>query len=169
MNEIKIWRYTLPPTDNIEGWGIFLLDSTGMFAAVTDYGNYAFRWTHYGEKDFRKFVADLDRSPDYLLSKVAPHGKEYDSDKTIKGIKEHIIEYRREGCYTKEQAREEWNLINDDELSTLYEFHLWLDKTNIDEAYEFQVESYPFDCIAFATKLIPRLAGVLRSELGAVA
>ncbi|ARF67055.1 hypothetical protein B7C51_19310 [Paenibacillus larvae subsp. pulvifaciens] len=47
-------RYS--PIDG-EGWGIFILDETGMFAAVTDYGNCAYKWPHSGCEDFRHFFA----------------------------------------------------------------------------------------------------------------
>ncbi|MHB1418700.1 MAG: hypothetical protein ACYCX4_03810, partial [Bacillota bacterium] len=112
--DIQIWRYYIPSEDGLEGWGIFLLDSTGMFAAVTDYGNYAFRWAYHGEKDFRKFVIGLKNDPGYLLGKVLPNGKVYDGEETIKNIKETIIDVRRDGSWSKEQARKEWDLLDSD-------------------------------------------------------
>lgn len=165
MSEIKIWRYLIPPVDNIEGWGIFLLDSTGMFAAVTDYGNYAYKWTHHGRDDFRKFVIGLEKESDYLLGKVAPN-KEYDGEGTIKRIKKDILEHRREGAYTKDFARREWILINNNgNMDSAYGFYKWYEETAITDASEFYTEKWPTSYIAFAKKLIPRLTNAIRKEL----
>jgi len=136
-----------------------------MFAAVTDYGNYAFRWTAFGKEDFRLFVAGLAKSPYYLLEKVAPNGEVFDQEKTIKRIKEHILEYRWDRSYTKEFAKREWGLFTDNDFSHEYEFYEWYMETSIADAGEFAMTSYPPNCMAFATKLIPRLAAVLRQEL----
>lgn len=164
MSEIQMWRYDLPPV-NGEGWGIFLLDSTGMFAAVTDYGNYAYCWTHHGETDFRKFVIDLEKSPGYLLGKVARHAYSYDGEKSLDLIKENILELRKDGSLTKEDARKEWDLLDDYEFESECNFGQWLDKTSLGDAWEYYRESYSVSACAFAKELIPRLATVLREGL----
>ncbi|SFH21672.1 hypothetical protein SAMN05660649_04288 [Desulfotomaculum arcticum] len=170
MSDIKFWRYSLPPIDSIEGWGIFLLDSTGMFAAVTDYGNYAFKWTHHGCKDFREFFIDIKHGSDneyYIKKLFQGQEKEFDGENTIKSIKEHILYYRRDGSYSKEFAREEWDLIKEYEHNfiSVIDFTRWHDETKIDEAHEFACYDYPSDIKAFGQKLLPRLADVLREEL----
>jgi hypothetical protein len=162
--DIKFWRYSIPPVDRIEGWGIFILDSTGMFAAVTDYGNYAYMWDHYGKRDFREFVAGLAKSPYYILEKIAI--KEYSGDKTIKRIKEDILDCRRDGSYSKEFARKEWDLIKDiGDMDNVYGFKEWYDRTHIQDTAEFYGEDWKPCAKAFATKLMPRLAEVLKAEL----
>lgn len=55
---VTVWRYYVP-SHRHQGWGIFLLTSDGMLAVVSDYGNYAFRWSAFGEGDFRHFVMKL--------------------------------------------------------------------------------------------------------------
>jgi hypothetical protein len=87
--QIKFWRYYLPNIDG-EGWGIFLLDSTGFFSAVTDYGNCAYR---NGTKDFREFMKG---SSSYYINKLFGEGTEYQGDQTVEKIKRYIIELRRE-------------------------------------------------------------------------
>lgn len=164
MSDIKIWRYSIPPSDSIEGWGIFLIDSTGMFAAVTDYGNYAYKWTHHGEKDFRQFIVTAYKSHDYILGKLA--SEVYSGKKTVEGIKEHILEYRRDGSFTKEFARREWDLINEiEDMNSEHGFNEWYENTAINDASEFYETNWTPQAKAFAEKLMPRLAAVLREEL----
>jgi hypothetical protein len=164
--DIKIWRYQIPGEDgHCFGWGIFLLDSTGMFAAVTDYGNYASRWTHTGRDDFREFVIrDLAKSPGYLLGKVAK--RVHDGEATLNGVKEYILECRRDGEWSKEEAREEWDLLAEcDGLDSIPACTRWYDSTKISDPGEFMSESYDTDAWAFAKVLMPRLAEVLKQEL----
>jgi hypothetical protein len=165
LSNIKFWRYSLPPTDdNIEGWGIFLMDSTGMFAAYTDYGNYCFKWTHHGCKDFREFIVKAYKSYDYILGKLT--SKVYSGKKTVKGIKEHILEYRRNNWFDKKFARQEWDLINETEdMDSEHGFNEWYENTALDDASEFYATDWTPQAKAFAKKLMPRLAEVLRQEL----
>jgi hypothetical protein len=162
MDEIKMWRCAIPSIKG-QGWGIFLLDSTGMFAAVTDYGNYAFKWTHHGCDDFREFVIDLKNSPDYVLGKVS-HGKEYQGQKTNENIKNEILRARREGYLSEDQAKEEWELVGD-ELEYHEGFLDWYNQTSLCDAQEMSRYDYPPDEKAFAKILLPRLAQILEKEL----
>ncbi|MEV2908670.1 hypothetical protein ABNF65_08405 [Paenibacillus larvae] len=107
---IKHWRYDIPPIDG-EGWGTFLLDEKGMFAAVTDYGNCAYQWTQSGCIDFRHFFAKERTNWGYFLPKLFYKLKEYDGDETLKRVKEDIISCRRDGTFTREKARQEWDLL----------------------------------------------------------
>lgn len=171
VNKVKFWRYSLPPQDGLSGWGIFLLDSTGMFAAVTDYGNYAYKWTHHGEDDFRNFVIDVAHSPEYVVENLCQgRSKEYCGKKTFEVIKEYILEYQRNGTLTKETAKKEWALLHDEDYEELYyreNFHDWYQKTSIDCASEFSVYDYSNQAYSMAEKLLPRLAEVIKSELAA--
>ncbi|EGO63584.1 hypothetical protein [Acetonema longum] len=165
MSEITMWRYHIPPEDGLSGWGTFILDSTGFFAAVTDFGNFAYRWTHHGRKDFREFIIELARDPYYLLGKVRPSGEVYNGEKTLKSIWEHIREYRRCGWYTKEFAREEFNLIREcDDLDAEHDFYDWVRQTNIQDAYEHHQTAYRIDDLCFADGLMPRLAEAIKAE-----
>ncbi|OPX89429.1 MAG: hypothetical protein A4E53_01506 [Pelotomaculum sp. PtaB.Bin104] len=169
MENIKIWRYSIPPIKG-QGWGIFLLDSTGMFAAVTDYGNYAFKWTYHGCKDFREFFSDIREGSvnEYYLKKLYQGRKmEFDGKGTMQLIKEHILQNRRDRSYTKEFAREEWDRIKDfeGEFDSDVQFSRWYDETEIEDAHEFYCSDYPADLKAFGKEILPRLAAVLREEL----
>ncbi len=164
QNDIQFWRYSIPPIDSIEGWGIFLLDSTGMFAAVTDYGNYVYKWTHHGEKDFREFIVKAYQSHDYILGKLTK--KVYSGKFTVEDIKNHILCFRRDGSYPKEFAREEWDLVKRiDNWDSILGFNEWYERTDIQDASEFYGKDWTPSAWAFATKLMPRLAEMLREEL----
>ncbi|UED70749.1 hypothetical protein [Brevibacillus sp. HD3.3A] len=163
--EVTVWRYELPSI-NGEGWGSFMLDSTGMFAAVTDYGNYAFRWGRHGERDFRKFIADAGLSQGYMLSKLAPSGgREYKGDETAENIKSAIIRRRWNRYLSEEQAREEWELVESCELDYKEGFHDWRNQTKLDDAHEYSVYDYTIHEKAFVEELLPRLAAEIQAEL----
>lgn len=163
--DVTVWRYELPPIEG-EGWGSFMLDSTGMFAAVTDYGNYAYRWSHFGQRDFREFLAKASGSHEYILEKVAPsHGKEYQGKETEKAIKERILEARRNGWLTQEEAKYEWWLLEQVDLTYKDGFHEWWLETKLPDAAEYAVYDFTATEKAFAYELMPRLAEILKKEL----
>ena len=165
--EVTVWRYELPSIKG-QGWGSFMLDSTGMFAAVTDYGNYSFRWGQHGKRDFRKFIADAGLSQGYMLSKLAPSGgREYQGGETAENIKSAIIRRRWNRYLTEEQAREEWELVESCDLEYKEGFHEWYNQTTLADAHEYSVYDYALDEKAFAEELLPRLVEELRTELAA--
>lgn len=58
-NEVTAESFTLR-TESGQWLGQVVLTSDGMFASVTDYGNFSFAWRSYGEKDFKDFIASLN-------------------------------------------------------------------------------------------------------------
>lgn len=176
--EVKLRRYYLPSLRS-EGWGIFVIGSDGYFSAVSDYGNYAFRWNSIGCDDFRTFLIGLE--PGYLMSKLScSHDWPYDSDATLKSVKREILEIRRQWqehharsvgfgkdeVGSPEWARAEWDLLEEhSELDSTFNFHMWLADTTLEEAWNNIEHSPPSDLVAFTTKLWKRFSDVLRSEL----
>lgn len=64
-----VWQYDFSSV-NGEGWGSFVLRSDGYFSAVTDFGNYAYRWLNHGHDDFREFwLENRWDYPSYIVSK----------------------------------------------------------------------------------------------------
>lgn len=167
VSGVTFWRYCFPPEDgHLGGWGIFLLDSTGMFTAVTDYGNYAFRWTATGCSDFRRFFPGTDG--DYLLGKVAQ--REYDGRKTLANIRRFLREAVESETITDERAAEERELLDElhlNELDTACDFREWLEDTSITDAYELAVEDYTPAARCFAERLFPRLIEAITAQLRA--
>jgi hypothetical protein len=146
------------------GWAIFVLGSDGFFAAVSDYGNYAFKWSAMG-CEWRQFFSRCDRSPDYYMSKLGQGANEYDGDRTLASVKRRILRDRRGGSIDADRAREEWDLL--DRHSGLFsreDYALWYQETRIDTAYELAVYDYPPMLRAFCEKALPKLAAMLRAE-----
>jgi hypothetical protein len=168
MTTPKLYRYYLPSALG-EGWAEVALCSSGMFASVSDYGNYAYAWRSTGEKDFRAWIANLAEDPAYVMGKLNGGRKQvFNGAATCIKIKRHIIEQRRRGSYTKDEARDEWDLLGEHEdLYSEYNFSRWYDDTKIGDAAEFAVYEYPGDLRAFCEKVMPRLATVIRAELAA--
>lgn len=161
MSDIKTWRYVLPNIDS-EGWGVVLLDSTGFFAAVSDYGNYAHGWWDSGKKDFREFFLQAEKDANYFLAKLS-RDSEFDADTTVQLIKEYILSHRRERRLLQEEARLEWERA--DELLADYDERGWCESTRINYAGEFLRYTFPASAKAFVYQLLPRLAAAIAEEL----
>ncbi|MFN0221458.1 MULTISPECIES: hypothetical protein [Paenibacillus] len=163
--DVKFWRYSIPSIDG-QGWGIFLLDSTGMFAAVSDYGNYAYFWPlkNTGYNDFREFFGEADGY--YLMGKVAPSRKrEYQGDRTEQSIRETILRMRRDDALTEADARMEWELLSSTDFHYLEGFSIWYQQTNLPDAHEEAVYDYSADELAFSKILYPRFCEIVAKEL----
>lgn len=158
-------RYDLP-NENGEGWAVIFVTSDGFLSAVTDYGSYGYFWSHHGCSDFRKFLLRPERDPDYLLSKLSERNC-WDGHATCQSVKRAIIELRRDGTWTSDEAREEWDLIVDDcdSFYTSEDFGRWLEQTKMSEAWEYGRRVFPPAARAFVTKTLPRLAKLLEDEL----
>lgn len=87
---------------------IFIDEKTGTFAAVSSFGNFSHIWTHRGGETLKEFLLDLDYG--YFMGKTAhSKGRQFSHKKTIQGVKETILERRREGRISKADARDAWN------------------------------------------------------------
>jgi len=164
MAEPKLRRYKVP-SQNCEGWGIFVIGSDGYFSVVSDYGNYAYLWTHHGHEDFRTFLVGLAKDDDYLASKISRkdvlQGKQ-----TAKCIKETVLQVRRTGNKSREWARDEWDLadsLDDDSIS----YADWYQETKLEDAWDYATYDYPSEARAFCKKLYPRFVELLKAELNA--
>lgn len=148
-----------------EGWAWIVISSTGYFSAVSDLGNFAFFWTHHGCKDFRQFLYNAHKNWDYFASKLS-YGpghkhKEYDGTATYELIKKTILESRRlhgNGCWTKEYAREEWDLLDEcEKLATDGDWDHWMRSTKIQDAWEYHSERWPGMLERFCKETLKRL------------
>lgn len=165
-SSVKFWKYYVPSVDGLEGWGIFILDSTGMFSAVTDYGNAAYKFEVRAGEDIRKYFAK--GVPGNLKEKLFYNLQCYDGEETLIRAQEYILEARREKSYSREQAREEWDLLELNEwIDNDANFVRWFDATSIDDAGEFYTMGYPPSCRGFVNKIMPRFCEVVAKELAA--
>lgn len=67
MSTVTSKSYTLK-TESGQWLGQIVLTSDGMFASVTDYGNFSFAWRHHGEEDFRNFFLGMNGA--YFANKM---------------------------------------------------------------------------------------------------
>lgn len=161
----RLHTYKLDPVKG-EGWAWIVVSSTGYFSAVSDFGNYAFFWTHHGCKDFRQFLYNAHKSWDYFCSKLSygpgNKNKEYDGTATYELIKQTILDSRRMhggGRWTKELARKEWELLHDEceRVEDKGGWEVWLRNTSISDAWEYYCERWPVDLERFCKETLKRL------------
>jgi hypothetical protein len=165
---VKTWRYYLPSGPD-QQWAEIVLVSTGMFAAVSDWGNYAYAWRGFGEC-FRRFIIRISDSPSYVMSKISR--EEYDGEATEAAIKKEILRLRRAKEITAEQALGFVDELGEHGVgSSEAGFALWYYENRgskaIEEAHSLSERSYPHGVQHFCQRILPRLAEVLRKELEA--
>jgi len=170
-DEVKLYRYYLP-SEKCEGWAEIVVGSNGFFAAVSDYGNYSFRWTSFGDRDFRDFLLRLDG--DYVRSKLDP-STVFDAEATEKACRLLVGK-----CY-KHQGNPGGTMDKDDVVDALEMLHSvrcqeewgqWVEEWST-PLYKFNEEPWR-DCLcekprpaimAFVERTLPRLKDAIRSEM----
>ena len=158
------------------GWAKITIDERdGMFSAQSDYGTYAYSWPHHGRKSFKHFLIEIARDSHYFLKKVSSR-THFDYYKHLKKWKKAIIEARRAGECSTNEAREAWQFLEglddysgsaDAVMFRIYESSE-LQAVGGDEFwYTFDVDKdYPPDAINFVNIVMPALADVLQKEIG---
>ena len=138
------------------GWLVATFcEERGSIQIYSDWGVVSFVWWPKntgvkGEHPLKRFFAYA--GVDYLINKFSynqPGLKTViDAEKTRAALREHIIDYRRDGSWDKEKAREVWDDVElyHDELE-FYDGHLdmnggpgrWYDamSAHFDEVYEY--------------------------------
>jgi hypothetical protein len=162
----QFWRYSFPNVKG-EGWAIIFLDFAGCFAALSDYGDWSYRWNSRGfaeGEDLRTFLVTCD--DDYLMSKLGQGRKEYDGAGSFDAAKKAILSARRDGELEQEEAREEWDALHTfDELKAEYDFGMWYAQSKISDAGECFRNRYPQQLVEFLRLEMPRLREALRAEM----
>lgn len=162
-----VWTYWLP-SEKGEGYAWIVLDSEGRFMTISDWGNYAYWWSPNSTdtSDFRHWVRDHLCGPyfDYLVGKLGmDRGRVLKVEESVKRIKDEVCKTRRTGGLTKEEARDEWDLIDGaHDEGALYNWHT---ETKLQDAFELPVHDYPTQLYCFAEKVMPRLKALLDAEL----
>lgn len=159
--------YQVRPLQRGWGWGgRFWLTSDGCLSIYSDWGNYGYWWTHPG-CEIREFLCRID--DDYLLGKLCSGSglrDVIDEEACERAIKEHILEYRRQGYYDREFARKEWDLVCESSFSTEVEAHEWYRETRLEEAFEFIRYERPPQAVAFVKHCWPAFRAALRRDIG---
>ena len=106
---------------------------------------------------------------DYIIRKIAREDEYHDGHQTEIAIKRHIIRLRRHGMLRRDQAREEWDLILNEDVQSREGFAMWWTRTGLEMAHELQVSDFSPRVRAFMKRVIPRLRAVIREQLAAEA
>lgn len=77
---------------------------------VSSYGDWGYFWSNCGHRPWWCFLADLNRQ--YAMEKFMGAGYRPASvEATLNGMRANLIERRREGCLSAEDAREAWDVL----------------------------------------------------------
>lgn len=157
---VQTWRYAFP-SEKGEGWAIIFMDSIGCFAALSDWGDVAYRWPQqgWGPGDFRAFVLQCDDS--YLVSKFAGPRNEYDPEGTLAGIKRWIAEELKQS----RRRMEEDLLRRFDDVYSQRDFEAWTEDTKLPDPRSFYRLRPCSEATQFVARVMPRLRVTLREEL----
>jgi hypothetical protein len=165
---VKTWYYALPSGKDME-WAEIVITSTGMFAAVSDWGDYAYVWRHTGCKDVREFFAGKVDG-DYFARKLAHGARVYNPETTLCNVKEMLNTLVKDGDLTPEKMEEELEVLEDcGDLDSEHSFSTWLNSTLLEcDPYELSSTAcYEIDnsVVNFCERIMPRLAKKIDEEL----
>jgi hypothetical protein len=166
---MKTWHYKIPSRPPGEGWAYVMIREDGFFATVSDYGNYAYLWTSPGVKDIRRFFLRAEEEWDYFAAKLKPE-RSLDSEASFNHLRDDILQERRQGHLSKDAARERWKYLDE------FEDDDWEGFVRDDRTHEYWPEPWQFgvmrrcpDVDAYAKKILPQLARLIKAELDAEA
>lgn len=148
-------------------WSVMFLTDSGIMSIVGDTGEYGY--SSFYTDDIRRFVLSLDPKDNYYLPTKLAKGRKtaFNGRQTLKEAKFHILEYRRMGEFSKEEAREVWNGLP-------YEFDSkeeWVEHLsgyqNVygQEWYEYLQMDWDPMLISFCRNSLPGLQELIRKEL----
>jgi len=156
---LKVWQYTIPSAKG-EGWAYVMIREDGFFATVSDYGNYAYIWSSTGTKDVREFFLAMRRDWDYFAKKLKPELRT-NTEQSFTALREWLTEnlsptdLEAALMLVEEHESDDWDgLMRDDEFREFCE-----------EPWEHSVKELCPDVVAYATKIMPKLAALIEAEL----
>lgn len=148
-----IRTYTLPAVRGA-GWGkVILDDSDCMIAVVSDYGNYAYRWSNV-QKDFRRFLCEVSES--YLYSKLIVGW-----DVTVKyDVGASVVALRK-------TLADRGDDVPPALMGIVHERALleWADGSDMEDAYDHLVVLPVPAVMQFCSEFWPRFTRILQAEL----
>lgn len=161
---VTLRRYVLP-SQHGEGWATIVIGSDGYFSTVSDYGNYAYQWCNFGDRDFRSFLVSVDA--DYLRRKLDP-SEIFDREATVRNLLAAIERAQHKGELTPDEADDETDRVLG--IYSECEFSAWVwhltDLDYDDYLAEALVMRPPGAIVGFVERIFPRFKALLREELG---
>lgn len=120
------------------GWARIWITNDYSISVLSDFGNFGYWWAPEAQ-EFRRFLIRIssDSYEGYLYNKFTSGRRTVcDADASLKRIKQHILDYRRDRHYTREFARAEWDLIHQCQDLNEHERVDWYDSTQLSDAHE---------------------------------
>jgi len=175
----EVWtrRYYIPARaagggKEAQHWAEVLLCSTGMFAAVSDFGDYAYAWRSFGRSDFREFVAGAVEDPDYFIRKLSRGERDVDVQATRARIRGLLDDLRSEGRIGSAVRDEQVRRVDEVDFRSEAEVLSWWEHSGLDQHADFmndvaeRIERRPPAMVErFVRETMATLAVVLREEL----
>ncbi|WP_101048891.1 hypothetical protein [Macromonas nakdongensis] len=98
----------------VKGWQAIDVDQRpreiGEILIHSSYGSWAYRWSHLG-KPFKGWLAEAD-DPSYIAGKfLGSEAYVFDGEKTVRQLRQSLLEHRKTGDITKGDARAIWDWI----------------------------------------------------------
>jgi hypothetical protein len=180
-NDIKIdksqtcERYDIRGSLHDVSWSIIVIDERcGLFFVQSDWGDFSYRWPHHGRESFKHFLTEVNSG--YLIDKLSKGYKKFSKSETLKQFCRDIIERRRDGNLSKEEARRVWEYIKireDDWESSEGLFHvMWEESYNpfaellyTDPCEVPHISVYDSGLLFFVEKVFPVFQQVLKEEI----
>ena len=162
---MKTWHYQFP-SHNLEGWALIILREDGFFAAVSDYGNYAYLWRSRGSADIREFFLNAASEWNYFARKLKPDTR-VNAWESFKNVRREILKNRRGLGWDRDQARNVWEGLDEYEECGDWEGFLRDSEVSsfFDEPWELAHMELCGDVVNFCKKVLPRLAEQIKVEL----
>lgn len=100
----------------VQGWQATGIDGTpreiGEILIYSSYGAWAYQWGHLA-LPFKQWLAKADE-PGYIAGKfLGANADVFDGEKSVRELRRSLLEHRRMGDLTKNDARAIWDFIED--------------------------------------------------------
>lgn len=173
--------YTLTVRDGMD-WAEFFVNERERLTDGSGHARYSATWVCYSSfgvfghywhatgSPFADFVQRVDT--DYLLSKIGK--KQTDQETVIASVKRAILQSRRYGCCTREEAREAmWEVKHIADTCEggpeVLAYQLWesceISKCEI-EWCDITTKTYEPGCVEFAQRMWPKFVEQLKQGVG---
>lgn len=154
-------RYQEIHVQTKHSWCRVQWQENGRVVILSDYGDWSYWWGHRGSASTATFLAQLDC--DYMCHKLlGSHSQEIDTQRTYRAMQDAVLQARRDGLLTKDEAREEWDRVQDFEGGDR-SFEMWVQDSALDDAYEYKCHKLSSDWQNFWDRLwVPHVKPALQ-------
>lgn len=157
----------------------------GEILIHSSFGSWAFSWGHLG-KPFKRFLVKAER--EYVAGKfIGAKAYKFDGEKSVRELRQSLIERRRQGDLDKDEARVIWDWIEEREMELESSADLFVERLYdlrsemreersfgrgalrfLEEPYERTCTSLDRQFAGFWRDIWPAFIGQLKTELEAL-